>query len=154
MSRLKIIEDISPPPQTVYCACRERKFVQIIYGNFVSCGLIGLHRIRCDMACSGSEMFSACLYGELKSMDSIQCCVHLSIPCTYQLSEEYVNCGIRFGVLHCYCLQCQFTDLSLYHPIALLQTCVRVLTINTTFRRTQAIMLLCINRCDWIYAAA
>lgn len=25
--------------------------------------------------------------------------VHLSIPCKYQLPDEYLNCGIRFGVL-------------------------------------------------------
>jgi hypothetical protein len=71
---------------------------------------------------------NACLYGKLKSMDSTKYCVHLSIPCQYQLSEEYVNCGIIlvFGVLHCYCWQCPFTGMSLYQSIVLQQTCVRV----------------------------
>jgi hypothetical protein len=88
-----------------------------------------------SQACTGSgvtwpevglKCSSACLYGKLKSMDSTKYRVHLSIPCKYQLSEEYVHCGIRFGVLHCYCLQCQFTGLSLCQSIALQRTYVRV----------------------------
>ena len=92
---------------------------------------------------------------KLNSMDSTKYCVHLSIPCIYQLSEEYVNCGIRFGVLHCYCLQCQFTGLSLYQSVSLQQTCVsmRAGLLVRHLRRSEPIMLLCINSCDWIYAA-